>query len=670
MKLEMNKNRFITLLSVFFALAMSIGNAGTPSLIPIPAEMTVQSGDFTLQADTPILADSASMATAQFLTKQLNKSTGYRLMPQTPGNDVGAPGGILLAIDAGQTNLGTEGYTLTVTTNAVAIRAATSAGLFYAVQTLLQLLPPQVLGSQPVTSLAWTVPCVQIEDQPRFPWRGYMLDVSRHFFTKQEIETILDVMAQRKMNLFHWHLVDDHGWRIEIKKYPKLTEVGAWRKDIGFNLDPQASTTYGPDGRYGGFYTQDDIREIVAYATARHITVLPEIEMPGHSLAALTAYPEFGCVGKTFAIPAQLGIFDGIYCTGEAGSYEFLQNVLTEVFQLFPCSYIHIGGDEVPTNNWAACPRDQAVIKREGLKDASQLESYFIRRMAKFIEAHGHTLVGWSEIMHGGLAPGAVVMDWIGGGAEAARAGHDVVMASSKSLYLCYYPSLDRPPQLRAYREYLPLQQVYAYEPIPANLEAQYQSHILGAEACVWTPDIAGMRDAEEMTFPRLSAVAEVVWSPASSRNWNDFSRRLPAEYQRLDACGIHYWRDRGVEIGRWSPRQIGAADTVLQWEATPAVTVPGKYRLSLNFLKGSHGLNIHWAALRADGQEIARDTHAGWTGTESREDRVATDWNYYFDVPAVNKGARYTVQASVSGAGKKECSGVVFLGLDRSAGK
>lgn len=665
MKFQKTKSVFIALLGWLATITAYAAEAGEPSLIPAPAHMIVHPGQFVLQADTPIAVFADSLPTGQYLAKQLDKSTGFQLKLVPPVTAEGDPGEIFLAIDAGLTNLGTEGYTLTVTTNQVAIRAATDAGLFYGVQTLLQLLPPEVLAAHPMTGVAWTVPCVQIEDQPRFAWRGYMLDVSRHFFTKQEIETLLDLMAQRKMNLFHWHLVDDHGWRIEIKKYPRLTEVGAWRKDIGFNLDPKASTAYGSDGRYGGFYTQDDIREVVSYATARHITVLPEIEMPGHSLAALTAYPQYGCVGGTFAMPDQLGIYNGIYCAGEEDTYEFLQNVLTEVFQLFPCQYIHIGGDEVPTNNWAACPRDQEVIRREGLKDASQLESYFIRRMEKFINGSGHTLIGWSEIAKGGLAKSAVVMDWIGGGEEAARTGHDVVMASNKSLYLCYYPSLDRPPNLRAYRAYLPLSQVYAYEPIPATLEAPYRSHILGAEACVWTPDIGGMRDAEEMTFPRLSAVAEVVWSPAAARNWDDFSRRLPAEYRRLDAGGITYWQDHGMEIGRWKANQISAQAQVLEWDATPAVTTPGKYRLSLNFLKGSHSLKINSAALLADGREVARDTHVGYTGTGSREGIIATDWNYYFSLPSVNKGARYTVRAEVAGTGGKECSGVVWLGAE-----
>ena len=661
----MKTHCFAALLGVFLAVAVHAGDGAGPALVPAPVKLTVEAGQFQLKAETAIVADAASAATGQYLAEQLRKATGYPL-PVAVRTDSAAPEtGVLLAIDAGLTNLGTEGYQLTVTPKAVVIQAATAAGLFYGTQTLLQLLPPEILAGHVVTGTDWTAPCVQIEDQPRFGWRGYMLDVSRHFITVPEVKTLLDAMALRKMNVFHWHLVDDHGWRIEIKKYPKLTSVGAWRKDIGFDLDPAWGTAYGPDGRYGGFYTQDEIRDVVAYATARHIMVLPEIEMPGHSLAALTAYPEYGCSAK-YEIPPGLGVFDGIYCTGEEGTYEFLQDVLTEVFQLFPTKYIHVGGDEVPTNSWAACPKDQAVIRREGLKDASELEGYFMRRMEKWVEAHGHTLVGWSEVRHSGLGKESVLMDWNGGGEEAAAAGHDVVMASQKSLYLCYYPSLDRTPPLRAYRQYLPIQDVYAFEPVPAGLDAAGRAHILGVETCLWTPDVGGMIDAEKMTFPRISAVAETAWSPAAAKNWEDFSRRLPAEERRLDAAGIPYWRDTGTEIGRWKAAQVKGPGVQLEWDATPAMTGPGKYRLSLNFFKGKHGVITKSAVLLADGQEIARDTHDGFTGTSTRRNGgTGKDWNYFFDVPAVKPGAHYMVQAVVSGTATNDCSGVVFLGRE-----
>ena len=635
----------------------------SPAIIPIPEKIECHEGWFKLQPDTKIFVDKASQASGQYLAEQLRKSTGYKWKVQTKSNSDPAVGSILLTTADAKTDLGAEGYNLNVTTNSIVIRAPEQAGLFYGVQTLLQLLPPEVLADKPVQHVDWIIPCVQIEDQPRFKWRGLMLDVSRHFFSKAEVEHLLDAMALRKLNTFHWHLVDDHGWRIEIKKYPKLTEVGAWRAGIGFNLDPKDSTAYDKAGRYGGFYTQADIREVVAYAAARHITVVPEIEMPGHSLAALAAYPQFSCTGAPLTMPLELGIFNGIYCPSKEATFQFLENILTEVFQLFPSQYIHIGGDEVPKDDWKNSPECQALMKREGLKNEDELQSWFIRRIEKFVNAHGHTLIGWSEILQGGLAKNAVVMDWIGGGAEAARAGHDVVMTPQQDCYLCYYPSLDRPPNLRSYRRYLPLSQVYAFDPIPTNLEKQYSSHILGAQASVWTPDIASMSDVEELTFPRLSALAEVVWSPKASRNWDDFSRRLEAEYRRLAACGVNYWQDTAVEIGSWHPAQIAAPDNLLEWDATKEITAPGQYRLSLNYIKGKSGLKIEWAALLEDGHEIVRDAHRGFTGTRLRSGVRSRDWNYYFDLPANKNGARYTIQALVTGEGGNDSSGVVFLG-------
>ena len=388
------------------------------------------------------------------------------------------------------------------------------------------------------------VPCVHIEDQPRFRWRGLMLDVSRHFFTKEEVERLLDEMAWHKLNVFHWHLVDDQGWRIEIKKYPRLTEMGAWRKAIGFGLDAKSSTAYGPDGRYGGFYTQDDIREVVAYAQARHIEIVPEIEMPGHSSAALMAYPQFSCTGGPFTTDLPGGVFNGVYCAGNEDSFAFVDDVLTEVFALFPGPYIHIGGDEVPVDNWKNCPKCQARMRQEGLTKESELESYFIRRVEKIVNANHQRLVGWSEIREGGLAPSATVMDWVGGAVEAATAGHDVVMSPLADCYFDHYQSQDHSKEPHAIGGYLPLHQVYAFEPIPTNLPSAYEPHILGAQANVWTEYMPSFKHVEYMVFPRLCALAEVVWSPKTSRNWDDFSRRVRVDCARLDQLGVNH---RGV---------------------------------------------------------------------------------------------------------------------------
>ena len=433
-------------------MAASAFAGDTPALIPLPQKMECRDGAFKLQPKTRILTDAAARETGQYLAERLGKATGYSLKVGTSTKAQPAKGTILLTTKDAKPELGAEGYELTVTPDSVVVRAGKSAGLFYGVQTLLQLLPPEVFAAKPVAGVDWKIPCVQIEDQPRFKWRGFMLDVARHFFTKDEVKQLLDVLAMHKINTLHLHLTDDQGWRIEIKKYPRLTQVGAWREDAGFGLDPKLSTTYGPDGRYGGFYTQDDIREIVAYARGKHITIVPEIEMPGHASAALAAFPELSCTGGPYTPNAKGGVFAGVYCAGKEETFEFLQNVLAEVRQLFPGQYIHIGGDEVPKDNWKKCPRCQARMKQEGLKNEHELQSYFIRRIEKFINAQGRTLIGWSEIREGGLAQNAVVMDWIGGAVEAASAGHDVIMSPTKFCYLDYYQSTNHATEPQGHR--------------------------------------------------------------------------------------------------------------------------------------------------------------------------------------------------------------------------
>jgi N-acetyl-beta-hexosaminidase len=549
-------------LAILFLTAAAL-TADAAAIIPAPQKMEFQSGYFRLAPDTQIYTDSASTDTGKALIARLSKSMGWRFKingKTTPDQEVLNHDGILLTTHNADPSLGDEGYELTVFTNRIIVRAASQAGLFYGVQTLLQLLPPEIFSSNEVKGVEWQMPCVQITDWPRFKWRGLMLDVSRHFFTKSEVEQLLDAMALHKINMFHWHLTDDQGWRIEIKKYPRLTSVGAWRDGVGFGLASNSTTTYGPDGRYGGFYTQDDIREVVAYAAARHITVVPEIEMPGHSLAALAAYPQFGTSDGPFTIPMQAGVNPGIYSPAKAGTFQFLDDVLTEVFQLFPGRYIHIGGDEVPPGPWehdAAC---QALMKREGLKTPAELESWFIKRIEKFVNAHGKTLIGWSEIARGGLAQNAVVMDWIGGGKEAASQEHDVVMTPTSYCYFDSYQSRDLSTEPRAIGGFLPLQKVYSFEPVPAGLAPEFQKHILGVQGNMWTEYIPNLRHVEYMAFPRLTALAEVAWSAKSSRNYADFLRRLKTDERRLNQLGVNYRSSALTGAAVFSPNAHAAS--------------------------------------------------------------------------------------------------------------
>jgi hexosaminidase len=553
---NMNWNLILRSVGTVFSLLPGAlwADAQAPALIPLPQKLEPQPGRFVLRADlhTPgagakILVNTGAEETGRYLAGELRRrfSVDLEVIPEPKARSLG---NIELRLEKADPSLGDEGYALIVNPDRATIQAATSAGLFYGVQSLLQLLP---VAAEAAPQKNWLIPCVRIEDQPRFRWRGLMLDVSRHFFTKEEVERLLDEMAWHKLNVFHWHLADDQGWRVEIKKYPRLTQVGAWRKAIGFGLDAKASTAYGPDGRYGGFYTQEDIREVVAYAQARHINIVPEIEMPGHASAALMAYPQFSCTGGPFTTDLPGGVFNGVYCAGNDDSFAFIDDVLTEICALFPGPFIHIGGDEVLVDNWKNCPKCQARLRVEGLAKESELEGYFIRRVEKLVNSHHRRLIGWSEIREGGLAANATVMDWVGGAAEAATAGHDVVMSPLADCYFDHYQSLDHSTEPHAIGGYLPLQQVYAFEPIPTNLPASLQPHILGAQANVWTEYMPSFKHVEYMVFPRLCALAEVVWSPESFRNWDDFSRRVVIDCSRLDQLGV---RHRPLSTGAQDP--------------------------------------------------------------------------------------------------------------------
>jgi hexosaminidase len=429
---------------------------------------------------------------------------------------------------------GAEGYELTVTPDAVTL-VGSPAGQFYGQQTLRQLRADN--GS---------IPCCRISDRPRFSWRGLMVDVARHFFSKDELKHFLDVMAAHKLNVFHWHLVDDQGWRVEIKQYPRLTEVGAWRDGIGFGLDPGSTRHYRADGRYGGFYTQDDIREIVAYAAERHITIVPEIEMPGHSTAALAAYPALSCTGRACSPATSAGVMHGVYCAGQEATFEFLENILSEVIGLFPGPFIHIGGDEVPKDNWKACPRCQQRIAAEGLQNEDEIQSYFIRRIERFLNAHGRRLIGWDEILEGGLAPHATVMSWHGvkGGIAAANAGHDVVMTPVSHCYFDAYQSTAGHPLAAGWiKPIIPVERVYEFDPIPPEIALDKAHHILGGGANLWTEFMPNYGHLQFMAWPRACALAEVLWSAPGRRQLDDFLKRLKNHERILRALGVLYAR-------------------------------------------------------------------------------------------------------------------------------
>lgn len=428
------------------------------------------------------------------------------------------------------TLLPSEWYSLTVEPDRILIAATTEAGLYRGSRALVQLLEQ---GSD-----VGSLPCLSITDSPRFPWRGMHLDVVRHFFPVDFVKQYIDLLARYRMNSFHWHLTDDQGWRIEIKSRPKLTEVGAWRS--GSQVGPYARLEF-DTVRYGGYYTQDEIREVVAYAAARHINVVPEIEMPGHALAALASYPQVGCVGGYYEVNRGWGVFEDVFCAGNDSTFSLLEDVLTEVMDLFPSPYIHIGGDECPKEQWKECPKCQARMKAEGLKDEHELQSYFIQRIEQFVNAKGRKIIGWDEILEGGLAPNAAVMSWRGteGGVAAAKSGHYAVMSPGSHCYFDHYQG-DPANEPLAFGGYTPLQKVYSYEPIPAELNAEEAKYILGAQGNLWTEYILTQEHAEYMALPRMLALAEVLWTPKESRDEADFIRRLEKEFERLEEMGVN----------------------------------------------------------------------------------------------------------------------------------
>jgi hexosaminidase len=438
-------------------------------------------------------------------------------------------------------NLGDEGYSLQVTPASITIAAPQQAGIFYGIQTLRQLFPPQVFSDTPVEGVRWMIPCVRIKDYPQFRWRGMHLDVARHFMPKEFVLKFIDLVALHKMNSLHLHLTDDQGWRIEIKRYPRLTEVGAWRDEtlVGHaNKKPHEF-----DGkRHGGYYTHEDIREIVAYAAQRYINIVPEIEMPGHAQAAIAAYPELGNTGEQLPVRTFWGVNPNIFNANEE-TIILLQNVLTEVLDLFPSPYIHVGGDEAVKDQWKQSPEAQARIKELSLKDEDELQSYFIKRMDTFLSEHGRRLIGWDEILEGGLAPGATVMSWRGveGGIKAAKMGHDVVMAPTTHTYFDYYQSKNRREEPLAIGGYLPLEKVYDFQPVPSELTEEEAKHILGAQGQIWTEYIPNPKHAEYMAFPRTVALCEAVWTPGEKKDYADFLRRLTVHLKRLDLLNVNY---------------------------------------------------------------------------------------------------------------------------------
>jgi hexosaminidase len=615
------------------------------TLVPLPAHVARTGGSFLLGPKTVIavMPKPADLAIGTMLAQRLRVATGYAVPVKINDGDSAAvgPNTIALATDA-TAALGREGYSLQVMPRGIVIHAVQPAGLFYGTQTLRQLLPAQIESRSRCPGVVWRVPGVRIWDQPRFSVRGLMIDSARHLQSLSFLKQTLDRMAYHKLNTFHWHLTDDQGWRIEIKRYPKLTQIGAWRTENG--------------KRYGGFYTQSQIRALVTYAAARQITIVPEIDMPAHSHAALASYPEIGCVQGPFSVLNMGQSSEDVMDPGKPETYRFVEGVLTEVMALFPSKAIHIGGDECPKAQWESAPECQALMQQKGLKDEDALQNYFTQHLARFLAAHGRRLQGWNEILNGGPLPvEAIVQQWSDPEAArtAARAGNDVVVSSSSHVYF------------DASSDAVPLQQVYSFEPMPTGLSSVQSRHILGVEACLWTETKPADAVANEYIWPRLMAVAEVAWSPPLSRDWLGFVSRLSGtHYARLVLMGVDTRQalidrsdfDWGVRIGVWSPTEMSEQWKTLDWDVTASLHGAGMYTLHLNYEGGADALAVTSAQLLRDGSVVADDVHAGWTGG------VHYGRVYHLSLENYNPAARYVLRVRLRSDGGTDSRGALWL--------
>lgn len=626
------------------ALAMSLEKGPAASeaglhLVPAPLEAHTLPGEFVVDANAYVLVPAGNTgiaSTGQYLAALFQETAGVAPAVLAGKKPAAGTRTISLALDKKLKKLGDEGYELRVDETSIRISAFRNAGLFYGVQTLGQLVTAE-----------GRVPCVRISDKPRYAWRGMLLDCCRHFMSVDFIKRYIDLLARHKMNVFHWHLTEDQGWRLEIKRYPRLTEIGAWRDEAG--------------KRYGGFYTQEDVKDIIAYAASRHVTVLPEIEMPGHAVAALAAYPEYSCTGKPISVESNWGIFPDVFCAGKDKTFEFLEGVLDEVCSLFPSTFVHIGGDEVPKHYWKTCPDCQQRIRAEGLKDENELQGYFTNRVEKILQKKGKQIIGWDEILEGGVTQTAVVQSWRGleGAVEGTRLGNRVIVSPWTGTYfLC--PQVKE--EVRAnFRTLNSLEFVYSVDITPKELTPLQAASVLGGECCMWN-EYTWQFEVDPQIFPRLCALSEVLWSPREKRDYGDFSRRMETHYGRLDRLGVDYHRPE-TRVGEWTSSDLSRLFVQLWWDVTPHIRKDGVYRFSFVQNEGNDNMFIERVALFEDGREIAALRLLN-------RSQVDMFMKYPLRVTNAKPGAVYTLRASVVGSqDKMHSAGTVWLRYFRDTG-
>ncbi len=642
----------ILLLAMAATLALVTANAApnAPALVPLPAQMTLRDGPgFTLTEASALVADEAFAQEAAFAARELARATGFALKVTTPAEAPKPSGNIVFRKVEG---LGPEAYRLTTGPEGATIEATTPAGAFYGFQTLRQLLPAEIYAKTPQTGVAWQTPAVAVEDAPRLKWRGVLVDDCRHFMGEQAFRDMVDAMAAHKLNILHWHLTDDQGWRIEIKRYPQIVLNGARRAQSSVR-----GNGWKGDGKpYGWYYyTQEQIRDLVAYAAERHVTVVPEIEMPGHALTLLSAFPDLGCTGGPYAPRCFPGVEKDIVCAGNDRVLEVYENILEEVLALFPSPYIHCGGDEAPKARWKECPKCQRRIREQGLRDEHQLQTWFVQHFANWLKDRGRRLIGWDEILEGGLPQGAAIMSWLGtqGGIKAAKAGHEAIMVPHYVLYLDYAQGLPDDPH-----EYMAggntLRRVYGFNPT-AGVPEEFHRFIIGTQGNLWSEYIRTPAEQQWKAWPRAAAVAEVAWTPQALRRWEDFRGRMEEDRRRLARLGLNVAPLPERPAATWASGEIPTEWTVRTWDLTPAPKA-GTYVVTFQYQSGASRLDIRKAELLADGQPVATDAHAGQTGGSNKANV------YRLTLPPLPAGARVALRAEVRTDGSSDSVGEILL--------
>ncbi len=650
-----------TVLAVTF-----IARAETPAqalarlaVVPAPARMDWRYGVFELKAKSALRFDPSAPGAreaAEALAGWLRPATGYALPVRPAGGwFAGASSDLTFAAPKAGAALKPEGYALQADSKGAVVAASDPAGFFYGAQTVRQLLPKAAFGGALATNEAWRIPGVEIEDAPRFAWRGVLLDEGRHFFGKAAVLRLLDQMSMHKMNTLHWHLTEDQGWRLAIDKYPRLAEVASKRPAsvVPWDRKSQDGKPYGPF-----FYSKQEVREIVACAKARHIRIVPEIEMPGHSRAAIAAYPELSCRGQPVEPRVEWGVEEEVYCAGNDQVLRFLEDVLDEVCALFDSPFIHVGGDECPKTRWKACPKCQARMKQNGLKDEHELQSWFIRHFDQYLAKKGRRLISWDEILEGGLAPGAAVMSWRGmkGGQAAAAEGHDVVMTPTE---FCYFDK--RQFSGNDGYEYiggmLPLKKVYEFEPAQ-GIPAYRESHVLGGQANLWSEYIwGGQKDLDWKLFPRLCALSETLWSPAGRRDFTAFSSRMGTHYDRLVRLGINAAPLQQPFAAQWKRGEMSNDWSVKTWDIGNWLDKAGPYAVNFTYTHGAHRLDMRKLRILAGGEVVASDDAANFTGSA----RAVAKYTLKLSAPR-DPAKVYLLQAEIRGDGGGDSNGRIDI--------